>query len=89
MVMVVATADSKAVMWREEANTLAKEFKFPDFKTALDFVDKIGDLAEKVNHHPDIELGWGRVKITLTTHSEGKVTDNDRDMPDAIDKLKT
>lgn len=74
-------------MWQEDNNIIVKEFTFTDFKTALDFVNKVGDLAEQQNHHPDIELGWGRVQIRLTTHSEGKVTDKDRQLAQAIDTL--
>jgi 4a-hydroxytetrahydrobiopterin dehydratase len=74
-------------MWREENDSLVKEFKFEDFKSALAFVNQVGVLAETMNHHPDIELGWGRVKITLSTHSVGKVTDKDQKLADEIDKL--
>lgn len=74
-------------MWNEENNSVYKEFKFSDFKTALEFVNKVGELAEKHNHHPDIELGWGRVKLTLSTHSEGKVTQKDRQLATLIDKI--
>lgn len=74
-------------MWNEKNNVISKEFSLDDFKSALAFVNKVGDLAEKANHHPDIEFGWGRVKVTLTTHSEGKVTDKDRQLAEAIDKL--
>lgn len=74
-------------MWREENKTLVKEFKFNDFKSALEFVNKVGALAEDRNHHPDIEVGWGYVKIKLTTHSAGKVTDKDHQLAEAIDKL--
>ncbi len=74
-------------MWQEVHNTLVKEFSFADFKTALAFVNKIGELAEEVNHHPDVELGWGRVKVMLTTHDAGGVTDKDRDLAAKIDAL--
>lgn len=74
-------------MWNEENNSVYKEFKFSDFKTALEFVNKVGELAEKHNHHPDIELGWGRVKLTLSTHSEGKVTQKDSQLATLIDKI--
>ncbi len=56
---------------------LEKEFKFKDFKTALDFVNKVGALAEKENHHPDISLSWGKVKITLWTHAINSLSEND------------
>ncbi len=74
-------------MWHEENNAIYKEFKFEDFKYALEFVNKVGALAEDMNHHPDVELGWGRVKVTLTTHSAGKVTDKDKKLAEIIDKL--
>ncbi len=74
-------------MWREAENTLVKDFGFADFKTALDFVNKVGVIAERLNHHPDVELGWGRVKLVLTTHSAGKVTNKDHQLAAEIDKL--
>lgn len=74
-------------MWREKNNCLVKEFTFSDFKSALTLVNKVGVLAEEMNHHPDIELGWGRVKVSLTTHSAGKVTDRDRELAEKIDTL--
>lgn len=74
-------------MWNEEDNTLRKEFTFDDFKSALEFVNKVGALAESANHHPDIQLGWGKVKISLTTHSAGGVTEKDRDLAKQIDQL--
>ncbi len=74
-------------MWKEQDNAISKEFHFEDFKSALNFVNKVGTLAEMANHHPDIELGWGRVKVSLTTHSQGSVTENDRQLANEIDKL--
>jgi 4a-hydroxytetrahydrobiopterin dehydratase len=47
---------------------IEKEYRFKNFREALDFVNRVGELAESVGHHPDIELGWGRVKLTLFTH---------------------
>lgn len=74
-------------MWQEENNSLRREFTFPDFKSALAFVNKVGELAEAANHHPDIALGWGKVIITLTTHREGKVTSKDHDLATKIDAI--
>lgn len=74
-------------MWQEEKGSLVKEFKFENFKLALEFVNKVGRLAEDMNHHPDIELGWGRVKVILSTHSAGGITDKDRELSEEIDKL--
>lgn len=74
-------------MWHEKDNSLVREFEFPDFKSALAFVNKVGDLAEAANHHPVVALMWGRVKIVLTTHSAGKVTAKDKALAKEIDKL--
>lgn len=74
-------------MWQEENNLLVKSFTFDDFKSALEFVNKVGALAEDANHHPDIELGWGRVKISLTSHEEGAVTTKDKQLAKEIDAL--
>lgn len=48
---------------------LEKQYQFDDFQTALDFVNRVGRLAESVDHHPDMCLGWGKVSITIWTHS--------------------
>lgn len=74
-------------MWQETDNKLTKRFKFKDFSEALAFVNKVGELAEAAQHHPDITFGWGYAEITLTTHSEGKVTAKDRDLAQRIDEL--
>lgn len=74
-------------MWREADNKLIKKFKFKDFTEALSFVNKVGELAEAAQHHPDVSFGWGYVEITLTTHSQGKVTQKDRDLSQKIDNI--
>lgn len=74
-------------MWQNQHNCLVQEFRFTDFKSALAFVNKVGQLAEQTGHHPDIELGWGRVKICLTTHQAGQVTDKDHHLAGQIDRL--
>ncbi len=51
-----------------DGHHLEKTYRFPDFQQALDFTNRIGALAEEVNHHPDICLGWGRVHVKLWTH---------------------
>lgn len=74
-------------MWDEIDNRITKDFSFPDFKSALDFVNRVGEIAEAQQHHPDIQLGWGKVNIQLTTHSEGKVTEKDHELAKLIDQL--
>lgn len=60
-----------------EEQRLEKEFKFSDFQGALEFTNKVGALAESVDHHPEIYLTWGKVKITIWTHSIGGLSDAD------------
>jgi 4a-hydroxytetrahydrobiopterin dehydratase len=61
----------------EDGKSLAREYIFPNFKEALDFVNVIGNISEEENHHPDITLSWGKVGVTLTTHSAGGLTKKD------------
>jgi len=56
---------------------LEKEFKFANFREALEFTNRVGELAERQNHHPDIYLAWGRVKISIWTHKIDGLTDSD------------
>lgn len=66
---------------------LTKQFKFPDFRSALAFVNKVGEIAESEGHHPDITLGWGKVSIMLWTHAAGGLTENDFILAAKIDQL--
>jgi len=75
-------------LWAAINNTLVKEFEFADFKSAIDFIDRVAVVAEKQNHHPNIFLhSYKRVKITLTTHSENRVTEKDHTLAELIDTL--
>ena len=66
---------------------LQREFKFPDFKQALDFVNRVGAVAEEQGHHPDILLAWGKAEITLWTHKIDGLTESDFIMAAKIDQL--
>jgi len=61
----------------EDEKRLEKEYRFPDFREALAYVNRLGEVAERAGHHPDIFLTWGKVKVTLWTHSAGGVTAKD------------
>lgn len=75
-------------MWREDSGSLVRDFDFADFAAAMAFVNRVADLAEERNHHPDILVhGWNKVRLTLTTHDTGGLTDADRALADAIDAL--
>jgi 4a-hydroxytetrahydrobiopterin dehydratase len=56
---------------------LTRTFKFDDFKAALSFVNRVGDEAEELDHHPDIDIRWNKVALTLSTHSAGGLTERD------------
>lgn len=66
---------------------LRREYRFPDFKQALDFVNRVGALAEEQGHHPDILLAWGKAGITLWTHKIDGLTESDFIMAAKIDRL--
>ncbi len=74
--------------WILDNNKLGKSFTFPDFKSALIFVNKVGQIAENLAHHPEIWFTWGKVTITTTTYDEGnRVTDKDRELAGQIDLI--
>lgn len=74
--------------WKTENTKLIKEFDLGNFVKAVEFVNKITPLAENADHHPDILIhSYKKVRIELTTHSEGKVTDKDYDLAKKIDLL--
>ena len=74
--------------WRTDGDALVHDYEFPDFKAAMWFVNRVAELAEERNHHPDILVhGWNRVRLTLSTHSEGGLTAADHDLAAAIDAL--
>lgn len=70
-----------------ENHHLKRVFKFKNFKEALDYTNKVGALAEEEQHHPDIELSWGKVVITLFTHKIGGISESDIVFAAKIDKL--
>ena len=66
---------------------ITKTFKFPDFKSALAFVNKVGDVAESQGHHPDILFSWGRAEVTTWTHAIDGLTESDFILAAKINKL--
>ena len=73
--------------WRViDEHHLERELKFKDFREALAFTNKVGELAEAQGHHPDIYLGWGKVKVTIWTHKIDGLTESDFIMAAKIDK---
>jgi 4a-hydroxytetrahydrobiopterin dehydratase len=70
-----------------EEHHLKRTFRFPDFMSALKFVNQVGEVAEAEGHHPDIYLTWGKVEISLYTHSIGGLSENDFILAAKIDEL--
>jgi len=71
-----------------ENNKIIKEFKFKDFKEAMEFVNKVADLAENEGHHPNIGINYNKVEIVLWTHSIGGLSENDFILAIKLDNLK-
>ncbi len=67
---------------------LEKNFKFKDFKHSQTFINKVGDIAETENHHPDIIIGYCKVTVSLTTHDAGEITEKDYRLAKLIDDLR-
>jgi 4a-hydroxytetrahydrobiopterin dehydratase len=74
--------------WERDGDEIAREWKFEDFGAAMAFVNRVAEAAEETNHHPDILLhGWNKVRLSLVTHSEGGLTENDFAMAGRLDGL--
>ena len=74
--------------WRRDGNAIVRDFKFKDFAEAVEFVKVVAGIAEERNHHPDILVhGWNNVRLTVTNHAEGGLTDADFGLAHAIDAL--
>ena len=74
--------------WRGEGDALVRDTRFEDFAHAMAFANLVAETAEATNHRPDIHVhDYNHVRLTLSTHSEGGVTDKDRELAQAIDQL--
>jgi 4a-hydroxytetrahydrobiopterin dehydratase len=73
--------------WKVESGELTRIYEFKDFRASLAFVNKVGEAAEKANHHPDIDVRYNRVRLGLVTHDAGGITAKDFDLAAAVDKL--
>jgi len=76
--------------WSRDGDAIVRDLKFDDFAAAMAFANAVAELAEAANHHPDILIhGWNHVRLELSTHSEGGLTQNDLDLSRGIDGLST
>lgn len=73
--------------WDGDGDGIKRSYKFKDFVESMGFVNRAALLAEKADHHPDIEISYNRVTLSLVTHSEGGVTGNDIEMARKINAL--
>jgi 4a-hydroxytetrahydrobiopterin dehydratase len=65
--------------WKNSSDTIWRIYQFPDFVKAVAFVNRVADIAEAANHHPDIDIRYNKVTIGLSTHDEGGITEKDSD----------
>ena len=74
--------------WFKSENKLKKEFEFENFLESIDFVNKVANISEKLNHHPSITINYNKVLIETTTHDEGNIiTKKDNQLTEEIDKI--
>jgi 4a-hydroxytetrahydrobiopterin dehydratase len=73
--------------WERAGDAIRKEFKHDDFVGSVKFVDALVGPAEDMGHHPDLEISWDTVTVTITTHSEGGLTANDFELAARLDAL--
>ena len=85
--MEIASRLKSLSSWRREGDEITRTFGFADFRAALAFVNKAGDLAEAEGHHPDIDIRYNKVRLALTTHDAGGLSPKDFDLAAKIDKL--
>ncbi len=88
----LAAAEIKSALttvpeWRRSGKTITRTFEFKDFPAAIKFVTAVAKLAEKAWHHPDIDIRWNKVTLTLTTHDAGGLTEKDFALARQFDRL--
>ena len=73
--------------WERSGSAIRKDFECGDFKGSVDLVNRLTPEAEAMNHHPDLEISWSKVSVSLSTHSEGGLAANDFELARRIDRL--
>ena len=73
--------------WTRAGDQIEKEVRLSDFRAAMAFVNQVADIAERLNHHPDISISWNRVGLSVSTHDSGGLTALDFDLARAVDAL--
>lgn len=83
----IKAALPKVKNWTKRGASIGRTYEFKDFNGAMSFVNKVAEAAEAANHHPDIDIRWNKVTLTLATHSEGGLTQKDFELAKKIDAL--
>ena len=83
----IRTAVKELPSWEFTKNLIQKEFTFDTYMAGIDFVNRIAVKAEEQNHHPDLVIGWCQVKVALTSHDSGGVTERDFRMAKVVDGI--
>lgn len=83
----IKTALAATPDWKEKGNAITRLYQFKDFPAAVKFVNAVARLAEKAWHHPDIDIRWNKVVLTLTTHDAGGLTEKDFALAKKFDLL--
>jgi 4a-hydroxytetrahydrobiopterin dehydratase len=73
--------------WERRGDAIVREYKTADFVGSVKLVDALTPVAEEMNHHPDLNISWDTVRVSITTHSEGGLTENDFELARKIDSL--
>ena len=83
----IKTALALVPDWKKKDATIVRTYQFKDFPAAIKFVNAVAELAEQAWHHPDIDIRWNKVTLTLTTHDAGGLTEKDFDLAGKFDRL--
>ncbi len=83
----IKLALAKVPLWKKQGATISRVFLFKDFPAAIKFVNQVAVLAEKAWHHPDIDIRWNKVTLTLTTHDQGGLTEKDFALARKFDRV--
>ena len=83
----IKTAMASVPDWKQEDSSITRTFQFKDFPAAVKFVDSLAAIAEKEYHHPDIDIRWNKVRLVLSTHDAGGLTEKDFNLAKRFDAL--
>lgn len=74
-------------LWERAGDALRRQFTLEDFVGSVELVNRIAGVAEEMNHHPDLSISWSKVTVSLSTHSQGGITERDFELAERIDAL--